>query len=178
MNKLILIEKYLPSSIFWLNLEKDKNINLSVEEILNKYKGFEGELILMFGINKGENKTKEYIEECSEYKNICNSLLLFIIPNPPKESFIDQQALYVGYDVGICDEETICSSIFHEILFGKVNELVAFKEFLNENLLFPNKFLAEKYIETHNEMSVQERNVEDYYTMTSYEIWKHKDWFD
>ena len=45
MHSIILIERYLPFSIFWPNLLKDKKVTgLSVEEILSKYQGFEGEL--------------------------------------------------------------------------------------------------------------------------------------
>ena len=90
-------------------------------------------------------------------------------------SFLKDQAIKLGYDIGACDEEvTIYSSIFHEIIFGHLEELVNYKDLLNENLLFPNRALAEKYVETHNEMSAQGKDVEDYMEMIIYEIWKHK----
>ena len=89
---------------------------------------------------------------------------------------VKEQALRVGYDVGVCEEgKTIYSSIFNEILFGNLDELIAYKDFLNEHLLFSDKFLAEKYVSLHNELSAQGKDVEDYEEMIVYEIWKYKD---
>ena len=57
MHDLVLIEKFTPSSACWPNLIRDKRIlDLSVEEIINKYQGFEGELV---GISKVEENKKE-----------------------------------------------------------------------------------------------------------------------
>ena len=81
----------------------------------------------------------------------------------------------MGYDIGACDEEkTVYSSIFNEVLFGGYDSLIAYKGLLNENLLFPDKEIAERYVELHNEMSAQGKNVEDYMEMIIYEIWRHK----
>ena len=45
MNKIILIEKDSPSCDWWPNLIKETRIpGLSVEAMVNKYQGFEGEL--------------------------------------------------------------------------------------------------------------------------------------
>ncbi|MGE5196682.1 MAG: hypothetical protein ACM3JI_05075 [Anaerolineae bacterium] len=52
--------------------------------------------------------------------------------------------------------------------------MIAYKDLLNENLLFPDKATAERYVDLHNEMSAQGKNVEDYMEMIIYEIWKHK----
>lgn len=177
MHYLILIERHLPSSFFWPNLLKDKRIaELSVEEILNKYQGFEGELISFFYIQQNDPKLKKIIEDCLEIKGPNNYFMLHILSGlevmPP---LLKEQAVKVGYDVGVCEEEkTIYSSVFNEILFGHLDELVAYKGLLNENLLFPNKSLAEKYVNLHNELSAQGKGVEDYEKMIIYEIWKHK----
>ena len=81
----------------------------------------------------------------------------------------------MGYDVGVCDEEkTIFSSIFNEILFGNLDELISYKDLLNENLLFPDRSLAEKYVSLHDTLSEEGKGVEDYEKMIVYEIWKQK----
>ena len=53
MSDFILIQRYLPSSIFWSNMLNDINITgLTVEQVLNKYQGFEGDLKGYFSIKK------------------------------------------------------------------------------------------------------------------------------
>ncbi|HEY5235968.1 MAG TPA: hypothetical protein VIJ14_07310, partial [Rhabdochlamydiaceae bacterium] len=62
----------------------------------------------------------------------------------------------------------------HEIIFGYYDELVAYKDLLNENFLFPDRSIAEKYVELHDVMSAEGKDVEDYEKMIIYEIWKYK----
>lgn len=46
MENIILIKKYTEGCFFWHNLLRKKQIaNLSMNQVLNKYQGFEGELI-------------------------------------------------------------------------------------------------------------------------------------
>ena len=147
---------------------------LSVEQILNKYQGFEGELIALFSIEE-DSQLNNIIEKCLEIKSSNNYLMLSVISDfQVIPSIISEQTLLVGYDVGVCEKEkTIYSSIFNEILFGSLNELIIYKQFLNEHLLFPNKSWAEKYVKLHNELSSLGKDVEDYEEMNIYEIWKY-----
>ena len=70
MHNIVLIERYLPTSIFWSNLIKNKRVEeLSVEEILNKYQGFEGELIAFFSVQESELNLNKTIHEYLEMKN-------------------------------------------------------------------------------------------------------------
>ncbi len=177
MHDLVLIEKFSPSNDCWPNLIKDKKIlDLSVEEIINKYQGFEGELISIFKVEENRQELKEFITQCSELKKLSSCLLLHVISGSGvMPSSLREEAVFVGYDIGACDEEkTIYSSIFNEVLFGGYDELIAYKDLLNENLLFPDKVMAERYVDLHNQMSAQGKNVEDYMEMIIYEIWKHK----
>jgi len=177
MHDLVLIEKFSPSSDCWSNLIKDKKIlNLSVEEIVNKYQGFEGELISIFKVEDNMQDLKKFINQCLELKKLSSCLLLHVISGSEvMPSSLREQAVFVGYDIGACDEEkTIYSSIFNEVLFGGYAELIAYKDLLNENLLFPDKAVAENYVDLHNQMSAQGKNVEDYMEMVIYEIWKYK----
>ncbi len=178
MHDLVLIEKFSPSSDCWRNLIRDKRVlDMSVEGVINKYQGFEGELVGIYKIEENRKEIEKFINQSLELKKLSNCVLLHIISSPNVMPFsLREQAVFVGYDVGACDEEkTIYSSIFNEVLFGGYDELVIYKDFLNKNLLFPDKTTAEKYVDLHDEMSAQGKNVEDYMEMIIYEIWKHKD---
>jgi len=176
MHDFVLIEKTHPSCDCWPNLiRKKKILNLSVEEVVNKYQGFEGELILIFPVKKIGVELKKIMDQCTELKKSENCLLLHVISgHEALLPSLKEQAFMVGYEVGVCEEEkTIYSSIFNEILFGTIDELIAYKDLLNENLLFPDKFLAKKYVSLHNELSARGKDVEDYEEMIVYEIWKY-----
>jgi hypothetical protein len=178
MHDLVLIEKFSSSSDCWPNLIRDKRISdLSVEEIINKYQGFEGELIEIFTVEENIQAFEKFISKSLYLKKMSNCLLLHVISKfdvmPPS---LKEQAVFMGYDIGACDEEkTIYSSVFNEVLFGGCDELVDYKNSLNENLLFPNRVIAEKYVDLHNEMSAEGKNVEDYMEMIIYEVWRHKE---
>ncbi len=175
MHAIILIERYLPDSFFWPNLLCNKKIDeLTVEELLNKYRGFEGKII-SFSIFKNNNEIKELENYYLMNSESNNHILLHVVSDPDLMSLtLKSQLTLVGYDIGACDEETIYSSVFNEILFGGHDELVSYKYLLNENLLFPDKATADKYVNLHNQMSAQGKNVEDYMEMIVYEIWEHK----
>ncbi len=178
MHDLVLIEKISPSSDCWPNLIRDKKIlDLSVEEIINKYQGFEGELICIFKVEEHRKELEKFIYRSLELKKLSNCLLLHVISRSDvMPSFLKDQAVFVGYDIGACDEEkTIYSSIFNEVLFGGYDELIAYRDLLNKNLLFPDKVTAKRYVDLHNEMSAKGKNVEDYMEMIIYEVWKHKE---
>lgn len=178
MYTLILIEKDSPSSICWPNLLRKKRVEeLSVENIVNKYQGFEGELIYMYqSTGENESEIKNILAQYIEVGELKTCLLLHVISEPDKMPlFLKKQTFHMGYDVGVCEEEkTIYSSIYNEILFGMIDELIYYKRFLNENFLFSDRSRAEQYVCLHNEMSAQGKDVEDYEEMTIYEIWKHK----
>lgn len=73
-----------------------------------------------------------------------------------------EKAFFVGYDVGVCvEEKTIYSSIFNKILFGHLEEQIAYKDRLNEHLLFSNRSLAGDYDKLHDALSAQGKSVED-----------------
>lgn len=178
MHDLVLIEKISPSTDYWPNLIRDKKIlEFSVEEIVNKYQGFEGELISIFNVKEDRQELKKFIDQCLELKKLSSCLLLHVISGSEvMPSYLREQVVFGGYDIGSCDEEkTVYSSIFNEVLFGGYDELVVYKDLLNENLLFPDKTTAKRYVDLHNEMSAEGKNVEDYMEMIIYEIWRQND---
>ncbi len=178
MHMLILIERDPPSYSSWPSLIQKKKIpNLSVQEVVSQYQGFEGELVSFFEVKGDTPEFKKKLNEYLKTKELGSCFLLHVISSPSEmPSFLKDQAIKLGYDVGACDEEaTLYSSIFHEILFGYFDELIYYKDLLNKDFLFAEKSLAEKYVETHDELSAQGKGVEDYMEMIIYEIWKHKD---
>lgn len=178
MHNLVLIEKFSSDSDCWPNLIRDKTISdLSVEEIINTYQGFEGEMINIFQVEENRQELEKFINQSLELKKISNCLLLHVISGSTElPLFLKERTVFMGYDVGACDiEQTIYSSIFNEVLFGIYDELINYKDSLNENLLFPDRTTARKYVDLHNKMSAQGKNVEDYMEMVIYEIWQHKD---
>jgi hypothetical protein len=175
MNKLIVKESHSPSSRFWPNLVKYNRLTeFSVETLLNKYKGFEGEEIIFLDYSSNDFDLEKIKSEYLEIDARVNrSLLCLISENDIPSPLLTEQAVKVGYDVGVCEEEkTVYSSIFNEIIFGNLNELILCKNALNEYLLFPSKNIAEEYVNLHTELSKQGKGVEDYEEMIIYEIWK------
>ncbi len=177
MHDVVLIEKFSPSSDCWVNLVGNKRIvDLSVEEIINNYQGFQGELVDIFKVEENKQDLETFIKQSLGLKKLSKCLLLHVISGASvMPSFLREQADFMGYDIGACDEEkTLYSSIFNEVIFGAYDELVDYKDSLNKNLLFPDKATAEKYVNLHDQMSVEGKNVEDYMEMIVYEIWKQK----
>src|ERR1700722_14194038 len=121
MNKFVLIERYDDTCFFWANMLKNKRITeLSLETILYKYQGFEGELDFMSNLEEDAAFSNIIIDKYIKEKGPLNSIPLLVISGLDiGHSILDKETLYCGYDVGVCEEEkTIYSSIFNEILFG------------------------------------------------------------
>ena len=127
MHDLVLIEKFSPASDCWSNLVRDKRIlHLSVEEIINKYQGFEGELVDIFKVEKNMQELEKFINQSLELKKLSSCLLLHVISGSDvMPSSSKEQAIFMGYDIGACDEE---KTIYSSILF--VNENFDSQNFL------------------------------------------------
>lgn len=178
MHKIIILEKYSSSCFFWQNLIKNKKIEgLTVEEVIKRYQGYEGGLVFLSIANKSKTQLSDIVNQYLELKRHGQYLMLHVFSeNETMPQVCREQAFRLGYDFGVCEEEkTIYSSIFNEILFGNLEELIYYKNFLNENLLFSNLAIAEKYASLHNTLSILEKGVEDYEPMKIYEIWKQMD---
>lgn len=176
MNKIILVKKYSPESICWQNLFRKKAIKeLTVECIVSKYQGFEGDSVLFYtfvGSNSGfdliVNKYKESIKPLGDDLLICACLINSIRPD-----YLENNFTQVGFDFGVCEEDrTIYSSIFNEILFGCVTELVCYRDYLNEHLLFSNLNFAKNYAIDHHKLYLQGKDIEEDNDMNIFEIWK------
>ena len=174
MQKIVLIERYPSSGFFWGYINKNKKIDeLSVEQILTKYQGFEGEPVVFYLIEEEkEKRINEKIKECLELNYDKKCSLLYVI-SKETHPILYEKTYRIGYEVGFCEiDATIYSSIFNEVIFGKINELIYFKKYLNENLLFPDCKTAKDYVDMHNKLSLEGKDVEDYMEMVIYEIRK------
>jgi hypothetical protein len=167
---MILVEKFSQNSRFWKNLvRKNKISNLSVEEVVNKYHGFEGNRNFFVHFeNDLHNEMNELIKE----KKI-NKYYLITFENNIKNESNEKKNRFMGYDFGICEEDaTVYSSIVNEILFGVVEELVSFRFQLNENFLFSDKKALNDYVDLHHKLLLEGRDIEHDENMNVYEIWK------
>ena len=174
MNKIILVEKYQSNSDFWSNFEKSMRFSKQViHEMLSKYQGFEGVLKDICDIKNNDTDLRYLFELFLEIPTLDRYKFLYVGSiDKPSISKLPISAIKLGYEVGICIEECIFSSIMNEILFGRIPELVAFKDLLNENFLFSDKETAQRYVRMHNKMEEEGRGVEDHMTMEVHEIWK------
>lgn len=173
MSTIILIEMYQQCSLAWPHLEKyNRTPELSINQILTKYQGYEGELKDIYYVKNHDPDLSIIYELFLEKAKINDYKILYVsLASEDKSLELPFPAIKVGYDVGSCEEECIFSSIISEVLFGYFQELVRFKDLLNENFLFPDKETAEDYVKVHDEMSAQGKGVEDYMPMLVYEIW-------
>jgi hypothetical protein len=173
MCKILLVKKYNPNNFFWQNLLNNIKIKeLSLEQVLDKYKGFEGNLIAFFQENNKDLEIQENIKHCLKLKKSKDDCLLYV--SKKNNKLLPPKFILVGYDVGICEKEkTIFSSIFNEILFGFFIELIEYKNSLNENFLFSNKNIANNYLILHEKLSKEGKGVEDYEKMHIYAVWKY-----
>ena len=175
MKNLLLLKRYSKTSALWGNLVKSKtSLTLTTQELLTKYAGFEGESIYFSEITS-INNFKEKINELLELKKSEHGRLFFITDIDEDLSLfpLHEHAHKVGYEVGTFDDDdSFFSSIFHEILFGKLEELTHFTNLLNKNLLFPDVSTAKNYIKEHSTLSQLGKSVEDYMPLKIYEIWE------
>ena len=179
MHELVLIERDPSSYKSWPGLiEKKKIEGLSVEEVVDKYQGFEGDLVSYYLVSDNLDEYNSSLSEFLNYKNLASCFILHLLSGANiQAAFLQTQAIKIGYDVGFCDGETLAiySSIFHEILFGHFKELIDNKENLNEHFLFPSRDIAEAYVRLHDKMSAEGKDVEDVVEMTIYEVWRHNE---
>lgn len=167
---LVVITRFTPSVGWFKRLEKKNNLSgLSVEQVLKKYGGFEAESHDYFPPTEDVNELINLVKQEGDGR----SLLLVV---PESESFHPVgHPSKLGYDVGRCEEEdgNVYSSIFHEILFGNLLELAAYKDKLNDSLLFPNQSAAKQYVQFHDKLGREGKDVEDYMEMDIYEVWRY-----
>ena len=173
----MLVQPYSLDSNCWSKLQKRcTDDHLSAEEVVNLYQGFEGELIDILPFPEDPSEQSKAIEnlKSSNPSNHKNVILLFDETHPVSDE-IKSDTRFVGYEVGICDQDNgFYSSIFNEILFGKIHSLISYKSKLNRHLLFEKNDIAEEYLKLHQTLADQGEDVESYYQMSIYAVHKLK----
>ncbi len=173
MNKVVLIERDLSDASQWMMWEgKTQEQKQALRPMLSQYKGFEGDLVEV-SLLKNEHKLPSVVQGLVKLKDLGSCFLLFLTSYTSVPIYVKTKGKKLGYDVGGCADETydMFSSIYHEIIFGRVEELFRFKSQLNENLLFKDRVTAEGYVKVHGEMAALGKDVEDYMPFIIYEVW-------
>lgn len=177
MHYLVLLEKFTPVSDCWPQLLRTNATSYGMDTVIHKYNGFEGETVSVHSVGTDIVKYKKCLNECFQLKKMSDCLLLHVVTaDRDNEDFCGKESSqFMGFDIGNCEEDaTLYSSIFNEALFGGYDELIAYNGLLNEALLISDKAIAQSYVDLHNRMSSEGKNVEDYMEMKIYQIWKHE----
>lgn len=174
----VLIRKDNEHSQFWSNLmaDADRTAPLSPQEVIAQHQGFEGESVMCLCFPEKSNPlVLDAVKMFDKLADENNFLFLYV--SSESKTYMDELDTlfsYIGYDYGSFGTEQgrPYSSIFNEILFGRVEKLRSFKDKLNEHLLFPDKPTVEEYVRVHHELSLAEENVEFEEILDIYQIWK------
>jgi hypothetical protein len=177
--KILVIEKIEKFKFFIIHLRKQNTFsNLSVEQVLKKYDGFEGACLECISEKQGSKILDSICIKLlgSLGRNKNNFILLYLgVPGKKIPTFINEHFYFAGYEYGfIKDEINTYSSIFNEILFGDISELISFNKRLNQALLFDDLKTATDYLHTHQKLSKEGKEVSYEKDMRLFEVWKFK----
>ncbi|MFI0436105.1 MAG: hypothetical protein ACH350_10370 [Parachlamydiaceae bacterium] len=173
MTYLALINKTFDDT--WKNLENmNKVVGLSTQEVVDKYQGLEGDAISVFKVTDDNSSLKKNIDLLLAIDDQKKTRILFIAESGNIPELIKELFDFVGYDYGVFEEEmnSVYSSVFNEILFGNVKELIFLKNKLNESFLFSSRQEAENYLNLHHELLKEGKNVEHEEYMKIFQIWR------
>jgi hypothetical protein len=125
-------------------------LDLEHEEILNRYRGIEGEPWLLeppfeeISSSGGLARIERY-KDILEYYNalskecLCDLLYLSSSVDLPLIDKLPEQLSFCGYDYGMyLSEYNNYSVIFNEVIYGSIDKLRKFSGNLNEHLLLPS----------------------------------------
>lgn len=175
MNQLVILRKFSPLSTCWENLKRNIRFpKTSLEELINKFNGFEGDIVSFTEVFDPQANVYEIFNQKAASIHAKSHLALFLDKNiDSDQNLLSHELQFIGYDYGLCEENsTNFSSIFNEVIFGKEPELLDFYSSLNSNLLFPNLCIVKRYVEIHHLLSTQGRDVEWEEYLQIYKIYK------
>jgi hypothetical protein len=170
--RVMVVRKHSPTSVCFPSLAKRKQVSwCSEEEVIRLYQGFEGHVSISFLVGDEIGDDGEVVTGSLEAKRpFCAVLCVTEEIALPK--ILDGHVAFMGYEVGFCGEQVIHSAIFHEILFGTVRKLISYKKFLNRGFLFPNRQLAEEFLQTLSDPLPKGKKLQDSRKMGIYAVWK------
>jgi hypothetical protein len=169
---LMFVEKYNKHCVFWDRLvQKDPR----AEKTVRSYCGFEGMCSFAQKIEterSAENQLSSLRKQMGRSNTDRPVVVLRDIEETADSSFgaIDG-VIARGYDYGMVRDETnLYSSLFNEVLFGAIPQLLSFRNSLIDCLLFPNPKVAAQYATIHRDLLLQGSDVEVDDDMTIYEV--------
>lgn len=148
------------------------SLPISCKDILEKYKGIDGEPwpleneILVEDLKNGLIPIEKIESVIRYYKKVseisaCDLLYLQTMEAPLEYELLTTKFTLCGYDFGCYfSEENFHSVIFHEIIFGFLDELRYFSQFLNNHLLLSSNDLVKELEITRLGMQNQGIDVE------------------
>ncbi|MDH5755947.1 MAG: hypothetical protein OEZ55_04685 [Nitrospinota bacterium] len=139
-------------------------LSLSIHEVLNLYRGIEGEL---WPWAQKDDLRKRFEDVCTlEVKELAH--IRHYLDNLTFKGKVDMIYVAVnedvcnenenslmpmlGYDYGYIDEFGVYSVIFHEILYGRIREMREYVKILNTNMLFNSLSDIAVLEETRNQL--------------------------
>jgi hypothetical protein len=171
MYKILLNKRYSKNSPYFKDSTRKQ---LSI--LLQQYLGFEGECQQFTECNdlrEAKIQIEKYRKEIDFSTRIEFAILICIEIDKKEKSIKLDNCSLVGYDYGILlDKYELYSSVLQEILFGHIDELMLFKDQLNNNYLFSTFEKAEQFAQKHHQLLLEGKDVEIEDDMKIYQIWK------
>jgi hypothetical protein len=168
VDKILQIRVYDEDSYVWPALCKRRHVEtLTVAELIDRYRGFEGELV---DVLTWEGLVASLPQKLASDPD--QRYLYLRSESDPLPPWLESHFLSVGWDVGIVlDDEILYSSVFNEVLFGVEEELIEWNNRLNEHLLMPSANVAKLYMDLHHRMLTEGRDVEGEEDMRVFQVW-------
>lgn len=124
---------------------------MTVAETIERYGGIEGELwprkeeLPDLSVGLLPVARMEQAIDCYRGCRANGCRLIYIDTKAGDSSNAPAGFRFLGYDLGVFESEyNYFSVIFHDVLFGKHDPLRAFSAALNERLLIPSSFIAQR----------------------------------
>lgn len=132
------------------------NLALSHEGVLARYRGLDGwpwpgdshlampPLANGLAVTTPFTALEEYYEETSKLYP-CDLMYLDFAHGVKTPVGLPPNFRFLGYDYGYYQwEDNLFSSLFHEVIYGVYDEMIAFAKLLNDNLLLPSVDIAQE----------------------------------
>lgn len=155
---------YFTDRRYYSSKERAPSIFGGHDEVLKYYRGIEGEpwplntdLINNFLIegllplNQYKVAAKYYEEVNKKY--LCDLIYLQTYTKSNSQEVLPDNFSFGGYDYGIyISEYNYYSVIFHEVIYGKYDELRDYSKYLNNNFLFSSIDIVKRLENTRNQL--------------------------
>lgn len=169
------LKKYMKGGRLAIALKQAQLVSSRINKTIDRYKGFEGVAWLLddkqdfrtLKVSDGLAHISEYAL-CKQYLKACRLPHVVVLLYCQKQGsfgevvpeFIQKEFSFDGIDVGYIDEYNLFSSVYHDIIYGTYNELNAFSNQLNDNVLFDSEDDANEFIKKRAELVLKGAHLE------------------